>query len=138
MEEIPNLRDLPKKEKDALWYPEPVKQNKHSLLRCLLCDYKPDKRDGGTLDLDNKNGVGMLPVSAVLTEQENQREEGSNDPDTIAKMYRQCSAHSAMRAQMRALQDEMESRDYLIEKRSRHLVSSLFRRTSRVEGCVNY
>jgi hypothetical protein len=65
-----------------------------------------------------------------LTEQENQREEGSNDPDTIAKMYRQCSAHSAMMARMRAFLNETESRDYLIEKRRRHLISSLFRRTS--------
>jgi hypothetical protein len=61
-----------------------------------------------------------------LEEQESQREEGCTDPDVIAKMYRQCSAYSVVRAQMRAEEDQYHAFDYLSTKtplRRRNLIS---------------
>jgi hypothetical protein len=53
-----------------------------------------------------------FPVAAVLSEQENQREEGLNDPQMIAKMYQQCSSHSLVQAQLRARHDAQDIREY--------------------------
>jgi hypothetical protein len=124
--EIPSARYLSNRQRHALWYSEPKSSKNH--IRQL--------QDGGELipskHRDEKSKI-RLPVSAVLTEQENQREGGYYDPHTIAKMYRQCSKHSAIRAQMRAKQDEIESRDVITtqtRRRRRNIIRRFLHRVS--------
>ena len=79
--------------------------------------------------LENRR-VPNLPVLAVLNDQQSQREESYCDPATISKIYRQCSSHSSNVAQMKALQDELEIREYKFSdetSQKRGLVTSLFR-----------
>jgi hypothetical protein len=74
-----------------------------------------DERDEGG-DYGGESGYSKMyesrrfPVAAVLAEQNNQRHSGTHDDEFIAKIYRQCSTDSVMRAQMRALQDQAEAR----------------------------
>jgi hypothetical protein len=129
---IPSAKYLTKKEKNDLWYPEPVKKSdmhhKAHLLMCAITSRK-ENDDGGQAEAkDAEEEKNKLPLSvcAVLEEQKSQREEGCTDPDVIAKMYRQCSAYSAVRAQMRAEEDQYDAFDYLSTKtplRRRNLIS---------------
>ena len=128
--EIPSARHLTRKEKQALWHSEPCEDNssngvKVSKMRQLLCvvpgmvDQRDDDANEQEEDEDvddqgfyNPEERKQLPVTAVLMEQRSQRESGIKDENFIAKIYRQCSAHSTMKAQIRAMQDEQEARDY--------------------------
>ena len=62
---------------------------------------------------DDSRERQRFPVTAVLMEQQSQRELGMLDEYFIAKVYQHCSAHSIMKAQMRALQHELEAKEYL-------------------------
>ena len=116
--EIPSAKHLSKKDKRALWYSDPGENVKRiSVVRQLLCVIEDDRDD--TNDHEDDQGFEhpeerrRLPVSAVLVEQKSQRESGIEDFDFIAKIYKQCSAHSTMKAQIRAMQDEEEAREYM-------------------------
>jgi hypothetical protein len=136
--EVPNARFLPPKEKKALWYPEPVEYKKSNKIKQLMCaiDFEADcsneeGRDEED-DIDENGRRRRLPVVAVLEEQRNQREMGT-EPDShfVAKIYTRCSAHSVTRARRRALQDELEAKEYLSKWTSssnRRFGSKLFRR----------
>jgi hypothetical protein len=126
--EIPSARYLSRKEKQARWHAEPCEENssggaKGSVMRQLLCvvpgmvDHRDDSNEQEDEDVDDQGFYNpeerkQLPVTAVLMEQKSQRESGIEDENFIAKIYRQCSAHSTMKAQIRAMQDEQEARDY--------------------------
>jgi hypothetical protein len=136
--EIPNARSLSKKEKKALWYPEPAEFKKPNKIKQLLCaiefevdSYDKEGRDEED-DFDEYGRRTRLPVAAVLEEQRNQREMGREpDSEFVAKIYKRCSAHSVTRARRRALQDELEAKEYLSKwtrNSSRWLGSKLFRR----------
>lgn len=135
--EIPNARFLSNRQRHALWYPEPVKKGKNQIvMQLILCGVNPgDSEDGGKLhpsEHKNKAMETRLPVSAVLAEQENQREYGHYDPHIIAKMYCRCSAHSSVRAQMRGRQDELEIQEYISarpHKRKRKRIMNFLKRT---------
>lgn len=117
--EIPSAKTLTKKERKALWYPEPSDERKSKLrqLLCVVDDVFDDDRydirdeeDFGEPGLDHLDERRRLPVSAVLVEQSSQKQLRMQDPEFIAKIYRQCSEQSVVRAQMRAIQDEAEAR----------------------------
>ena len=137
--EIPSAKYLSKKDKKALWYSEPgesVGKDKVSVMRQLLCvieDHRDDdsneQEDGDDQGFDHPEERRRLPVSAVLVEQKSQRESGIEDYEFIAKIYKQCSAHSTMKAQIRAMQDEQEAREYASKtSRVRRNSKKLFRR----------
>lgn len=137
--EIPSAKYLSIKEKAALWYDysEPEESNpKASVIRKLLCVVIDDHRDEWN-EQEDEDDQGFdhpeerknLPVSVVLMEQKSQRESGMKDNDFIAKIYRQCSAYSTMKAQIRAMQDEQEAREYASkDSRGRLRSSKLLRR----------
>jgi len=123
--EIPSLKHLTKKEKKVLWYSDPGESfMKRSRMRQLLCGM--EDRDDSNDVADDEYDFGFsrseermrLPVSAVLAEQRSQRELGIEDPEFISKIYKQCSAHSTMKAQIRAMQSEEEARkEYIATRR---------------------
>jgi len=134
--EIPSARHLSRKEKQALWYAEPCEEtdstgtapHKGSVMRQLLCVIADNRDDSDEQEDEDEEDQGFyhpeerkkLPVTAVLMEQKSQRESGIEDEYFIAKVYKQCSTHSTMKAQIRAMQDEQEARDYYnISKDSR-------------------
>eukprot|EP00536_Pseudo-nitzschia_multiseries_P014164 jgi/Psemu1/37739/gm1.37739_g len=125
---------MTKKDKKALWYSDPGEGFiKKSRMRQLLCAIDDDRDDMNGDDQDEYDfGFSRpedrrrLPVSAVLAEQRSQRELGIEDPEFIAKIYKQCSAHSIMKAQIRAMQDEEEARKEYIATRRKS--KSIFQR----------
>jgi hypothetical protein len=151
--EIPNCLDLNQKEKEELWYPEPTRNVQQArkgtsldLISRLSCrESKRRRKDSELLlspsasfiedlpqddtDILENRCISNLPVMAVLNEQQSQREERFCDPAIISKIYRQCSSHSAYAAQMKALHDELEIRQYKFSDETSHkrgLVTSLF------------
>mmetsp|Transcript_12490 Transcript_12490/g.29598 ORF Transcript_12490/g.29598 Transcript_12490/m.29598 type:complete len:183 (+) Transcript_12490:322-870(+) len=132
--EIPSTRSLTRKDKKALWYSDPSEGiRKTSIIRQLLCVTEDDRDDTNESEddcgFDHPEERKRLPVSAVLIEQRNQRESGVDDADFIAKIYQRCSAHSAMKAQIRAMQYEQEAREYVSADSSvRRKSKQLFRR----------
>jgi len=132
--EIPSAKLLTKKDKKALWYSDPGESvGRISIMRQLLCVIEDDRDDANEyeddLGFDHPEERRRLPVSAVLVEQKSQRESGIEDFDFIAKIYRQCSAHSTMKAQIRAMQHEQEAREYVsTDSRVRKKSKQLFRR----------
>lgn len=128
--EIPSARDLSRKERNSLWHPEPAdpKTSKIRKLLCVIEDFS--ERDESREDdegFDDSRERQRFPVTAVLMEQQSQRELGMLDEYFIAKVYQHCSAHSIMKAQMRALQHELEAKEYLgLSGRKRGM--KLFRR----------
>lgn len=132
--EIPSAKYLTKKDKKALWYSDPGESvSRISMMRQLLCVIEDDRDD--TNDSEDEQGLDhaeerrRLPVSAVLVEQKSQRESGIEDFDFIAKIYKQCSAHSVMKAQIIAMQHEQEaSEKFLVDGRVRRKSKQLFRR----------
>jgi hypothetical protein len=136
--EIPNARLLSTKEKKALWYPEPPESKKSNKIKQILCAidfddnyYDDEGRDDDDDDFDEYGRRRRLPVTAVLEEQRNNREMGMPlDDEFIANIYRRCSAHSIMRARRRAIQDELEAKEYLSKwsrNSSRRLGKKMFR-----------
>lgn len=131
--EIPSSKSMTKKERKTLWYSDPSESaSKISIIRQLLCVTEDDRDD--TNDYEDDRGFDRpeerrrLPVSAVLVEQKSQRESGIEDFDFIAKIYKQCSAHSVMKAQIRAMQHEQEAREYVsTDSRVRRKSKQLFR-----------
>jgi hypothetical protein len=115
---VPNLCLLSEEEKSELWYPEPPPKKTKGVKRLLLCSSnRADGDDGGELHpIDEDKFKLRFPIEMVLTEQGYQRYEGSNDPAMVAKLYGQCSAHSAAQAQIRALHNEVEIRKYIVAK----------------------
>jgi hypothetical protein len=119
--EIPSANELTRKEKKALWYPEPKEWRKSSnKMKLLLCaiDFEGDYYDEeGRDDLDDLHGCGepsSLPVMAVLQEQRSQKELGLKvDQEFLARIYAKCSAFSTMQARRRAIQYELEAKEYL-------------------------
>ena len=104
-------------------------------MRQLLCaiddhrDESNEQEDEDDQGFDHPEERKRLPVSAVLMEQKSQREAGTKDSDFIAKIYRQCSAHSTMKAQIRAMQDEQDAREYASnDRRYKRRSSKLIRR----------
>ena len=134
--EIPSARYLTRKDRKALWYADPAESyGKLSIIQRLTQCTPDDARD----EYDGNRGMAeaeerrKLPVSAVLDEQSSQREYGVRDDDFIAKIYKQCSAHSIMKAQMRALQHEQEAKEcYSTNSRIKAKPKQLFRRKSLV------
>jgi hypothetical protein len=116
--EIPSAKELSKKEKEALWYADPSDRDPsdragRNPFHLLLCR-RPQPDEGEGEELLDEMREPSLPVSAVLSEQQNQREEGGwYDPEVIAKMYHRCSSYSQMIAQMKGVQDETEIREYI-------------------------
>jgi len=132
--EIPSAKYLSKKDKKALWYSEPD-EGKVSVVRQLLCvieDHRDDsweQEDEDDQGFDHPEERRRLPVSAVLVEQRSQRESGMEDCDFIAKIYKQCSAHSTMKAQIRAMQAEQQAIEYASkDSRVRRKSKQLFRK----------
>jgi hypothetical protein len=112
--EIPSAKELSKKEKGALWYADPSDRAGRNPLHLLLCrSHAEGENSEEEEELVDEMREPSLPVSAVLSEQQNQREEGWFDPEVIAKMYHRCSSYSQMIAQMKAIQDETEIREYI-------------------------
>ena len=132
--EIPSAKCLTKKDKKALWYADPNETaGGISIMRQLLCVSEDDRDDineyEDDLGFERPEERRRLPVSAVLVEQRSQRESGVEDFDFIAKIYKRCSAHSAMKAQIRAMQYEQEAREYVsTDSRVRRKSKQLFRK----------
>ena len=123
--EIPNVKHLSYVERHALWHThtesceESLRRDgrKINLMRQLLCtsvDHRDDSHEGGDEDEEDPDIEERvrLPVCVVLMEQKSQRECGIVDQCSIAKVYKQSSAQSTMKAQIRAWQAEQEARDY--------------------------
>lgn len=135
--EIPSAKHLTQKDKKALWYSEPRESaGKRSRARLLLCAIE-DRRDDSSENeheedqaFERPEDKRRLPISAVLVEQKHQRESGVEDSGFIAKIYKQCSAHATMKAQIRAMQDEEEARrEYMAtETRARRKSKNIFQR----------
>ena len=123
--EIPSSSLLTRRERSALWHPEPKRKvhvmNPLKLLNCLGKDEErsADEDERGSDSALSEHEMRRLPVATVLSAQENQREEGCNDPEVIAQLYHQCSSQSQMLAQMRAIQDEIDVREYMEGRPSR-------------------
>ena len=121
VDEIPGRDSLSKRQKRALWYPNPTQSSMQmNIFHQLVCGHEhnddADEIYAGPNDKDHHS----FPVEAVLTEQENQRGRGRRvDPYEIAKIYQRCSSYSAIRAQMRAWEVEQDVLEYL-NKPSRH------------------
>jgi hypothetical protein len=112
--EIPSAKELSKKEKEALWYADPTDRAERNSLHLLLCrSHAEGESSEEEEELVDEMREPSQPVSAVLSEQQNQREEGWYDPEAIAMMYHQFSSHSQKTAQMKAIQDETEIREYI-------------------------
>lgn len=129
--EIPSARYLTKKDRKALWYADPAESyGKLSIIKRLTSCSMDDTRDEyeGDRDVVEAEERRKLPVSAVLVEQNSQRESGIRDVDFIAKIYMQCSAHSTMKAQMRALQHEQEAKEHLSTNNRIKKPKQLFRK----------
>jgi hypothetical protein len=141
--EIPSAKELSKKEKEALWYADPSDRAGRNPLNLLICrshaegEYSEEEEE--VVD-DMRDS--SLPVSAVLSEQQSQREEGWYDPEVIAKMYHRCSSKSQRTAQMKAIKDETEIREYISavtsssagsSRRRKSLLPSFLRLKSRVK-----
>lgn len=131
--EIPGKDSMTKRQKQALWYTDPPNRSPGQFKRFqkILCGVCPEQNfDGDEINPAGVRGPNVvLPVSAVLAEQENQRiwgEQQLNDV-AIAKVYRRCSAYSAVRAQMRALEYELDAQEYQNQpsKHGRHRISLL-------------
>jgi hypothetical protein len=117
--EIPSARELSRKERKALWYPDPAGQKmvKIRKLLCVIEDFggrEEERQDGD--EYEETAERQRLPIAAVLMEQKSQRELGMNDAEFIAKIYRQCSQQSIVKAQQRAQQDELEAIEYISHK----------------------
>jgi len=116
--EIPSVETLSKRQKNALWHKDPFKARSFARMQQVLCGMSSEYNDDGEeigIGVNQKNHL-PFPVSAVLFEQESQRDCGQRvDPSEIAKIYQRCSAHSAVRAQMRALECELDAQDYMYE-----------------------
>jgi hypothetical protein len=116
---VPNLCLLSEKDKSELWYSEPTKKTK-GFMRLLLCGSNRADTDGGgklnPKDKDVDKSKLRFPVELVLSEQDYQRYEGTNDPTMMAKLYAQCSSRSAAKAQARALHNEVEIKHYVVTK----------------------
>ncbi len=113
VDHIPSKNELSKKQRKALWYPEPTKSR--GLLKQVMCGSAPVHSDDGdeVRAMEDRSGRS-LPVSAVLAEQESQREGcAPPDPKQIAKVYHRCSSYSTIRAQMRALEVHHDATEYL-------------------------
>jgi len=113
---IPSRKSLSARQRKELWYPEPTQSR--NLLRQVVCGSRPKKcdDDGGEIDFVDERSDRSLPVSAVLAEQESQREgHAEADPIQIAKIYQRCSSHSSVRAQMRAQEVQHDATKYLQE-----------------------
>ena len=119
VENIPSKKSLSKRQRKALWYPEPTKS--HGLLQQVICgSIASICDDGDEVRVAEERSGRSLPISAVLAEQESQREGcGAVDPVQIAKVYHRCSSYSTVRAQMRALEIQHETTEYL-QKPSKH------------------
>lgn len=116
IEEIPNTDSFSQKQRKELWYPEPKRPaGRFNILQSLRC-LQRDERDDTELRIlqrEERKIDTKLPIDAVLSEQEIQREYGSSyDPTAIAKVYHRCSAYSAVRAQIRALEFELVAQEY--------------------------
>ena len=143
--EIPSAKELSKKEKEALWYADPSDRAERNPLHLLLCrshSHAEGENSEEEEELVDEMREPTHPVSAVLLEQQNQREEGLYDPEAIAIMYHRCSSYSQMTAQMTAIQDETEIREYISSVPSsspgtsqpRSLLPSFFRLKSRLKA----
>lgn len=132
--EIPSAKYLSRKNRKALWYSDPSESiGRISIIQQLLCSAEDSRDDTyeyeGDCGFDHPEERRKLPVSAVLVEQKSQRESGIEDFDFIAKIYKQCSAHSAMKAQIRAMQYEQEAKEYIsTDSRVRRKSKQLFRK----------
>lgn len=132
--EIPSAKFLTRKDKKALWYSDPSESSSRiSIMRQLLCVSEDNRDDINEYEddkgFDDPEERRKLPVSAVLVEQKSQRESGVEDFDFIAKIYKQCSAHSSMKAQIRAMQHEQEAIESIsTDSRVRRKSKQLFRK----------
>lgn len=153
---IEKASEMSRKQKNALWYPDPGdnsgSRSRKNRLRLLMCQSHTHDSDKDTTfesesrsDEDSYTYMSRrstsdeneeaqsrrlrFPVAAVLEEQQNQREAGTNDPERISKMYKHCSSHSQILAQIRAAQDEADIQDYVSKDSSRKKpLAGLFRR----------
>mmetsp|Transcript_18172 Transcript_18172/g.37461 ORF Transcript_18172/g.37461 Transcript_18172/m.37461 type:complete len:183 (+) Transcript_18172:110-658(+) len=132
--EIPSAKCLTRKDKKALWYSDPSESaGRYSIIQQLLCTVDDNRDD--TYEYEGDRGDDQpeerrkLPVSAVLVEQKSQRESGIEDVEFIAKIYKRCSAHAAMKAQIRAMQYEQVAREYVsTDSRVKRKSKQLFRK----------
>jgi hypothetical protein len=140
--EIPSAKELSKKEKEALWYADPSDRAGRNPLHLLLCrSHAEGENSEEEEELVDEMREPSHPVSAVLFEQQNQREEGWYDPEAIAIMYHRCSSYSQVTAQMTAMQDETEIREYISSiplsspgtRQPRSLLPSFLRLKSRLK-----
>jgi hypothetical protein len=121
VDEIPGRDSLSRRQKRALWYPNPTKESMQmNIFQQLLCGHEHNGDADEIHTGYNDKSHYSFPVEAVLTEQENQRGRGRRvDPEEIAKVYQRCSSYSAIRAQMRAWEVEQDALEYL-SKPARH------------------
>ena len=132
--EIPSAQCLTRKDKKALWYSDPRESaGRYSIIQQLLCTIDDNRDDiyehEGDRGFDQQEERRKLPVSAVLAEQKSQREAGVDDVDFIAKIYKQCSAHATMKAQIRAMQYEQVAKEYVsTDSRVKRKSKQLFRK----------
>ena len=120
--EIPSKESLSKRERKNLWYSEPTRGNGLNLIQQIICGHQRERNgDGDEIDLGANDSDSLsFPISAVLTEQESRRDSGQRvDPAEIARIYRRCCSHSAVQAQMRAMELETYANEYLLQP-SRH------------------
>ena len=119
--EIPNKKSLSRRERNALWYPEPTNGGVNNLIQQIMCGSGRERNgDGEEIEFGHDIDARSFPISAVLMEQETRRDSGQRvDPAEIAKIYHRCSSHSALRAQMRAVEFELDAVEYLCQP-SRH------------------
>eukprot|EP00532_Pseudo-nitzschia_australis_P011711 CAMPEP_0168209280 /NCGR_PEP_ID=MMETSP0140_2-20121125/2524_1 /TAXON_ID=44445 /ORGANISM="Pseudo-nitzschia australis, Strain 10249 10 AB" /LENGTH=180 /DNA_ID=CAMNT_0008135747 /DNA_START=178 /DNA_END=721 /DNA_ORIENTATION=+ len=122
--EIPSAKLLTQKDKKALWYSEPGESaGKRSRARLLLCAIEDHRDDSSESEHEEDQAFERpedrrkLPISAVLVEQKHQRVSGIEDSVFIAKIYKQCSAHATMKAQIRAMQDEEEAEENIWQQK---------------------
>lgn len=115
IDRIPNIKALSKRQRKALWYPEPTKSR--GIFKQIICAKSSEGRgDGDEVKKIDDRSDKSLPISAVLSEQENQREGnigGAVDDQELAKVYRKCSSYSCIRAHMRALDIQKDATEYL-------------------------
>ncbi len=121
VDEIPGRDSLSRRQKRALWYPDPMKEGMqlNLLFQQMACGSERSD-EGDEIYPGHDRSQRSFPVSAVLTEQKSQRGRGRRvDPYEIAKVYQRCSSYSSIRAQMRAWEVEKDAIEYLCEP-SRH------------------
>jgi hypothetical protein len=125
---IPHIDDMNDEEVDAIWWEDEVYDATNSevllLVQKLIKGEKiEENNDQTSRGLENLTQLAFnhrrVAVTVVLNEQERQRDEGVQNDERLAEVYRNVSSHVQEAAYALALKDEAGLKNELEQKRTR-------------------